>query len=181
MNAAARRRNQLHTRFVNATTPSAVTSDASSVGAAARTGDREALRAIGARGGKARAERERHRRETRQAEVVLATIADRRAALERAAAAVEASNVDETRRATAMVAVIRELNTMDGYDELAREVERLRQALANAAAMGHGQTITLASPWDEPTGGQPVTVSTNSHSYSADVDQSVDHDAAGAR
>lgn len=147
---------------MDATRRSDPVSDAGSVGSAARSGDRAALRALGSIGGKRAAERAAARKATTAADVHLSTVSEMRTFVTQLAGELKAANLDEARKATAGAALIRALAELDGFSELVRERDALRTEVAMLRA-GHAvtdRTFTTSlgdAPEPDATGPSPGT------------------------
>ncbi len=105
---------------------------------------------LGKRGGAAKAKREAERKLTVASAMILATIDQRRAQLERAAGEVRASNVDETKKATALVAVIKCLGELDGFAEMPKRIAALEQELMLLRTTG-GSGMVYSTSFSGPS------------------------------
>ncbi len=109
--------------------------------------------------------------------VALETVAERRAVLATAVAALQVAEINEAQKVNALAAAIRLLNDMEGFDGMARELDRLRTALASAVAIAAtGGVFVVRRPWDTGASGTatvaPVDASAVSRGDSA-------HDTTG--
>ena len=140
------------TQTVDATARQTLDPDVSSIGAAARTGSRAALAAMGRIGGKRRAERARERKAGEAAAVLLGTVGDMRTFLEARAGEVAASDECATAKANAAARLVGALTELDGLGALARENASLRTECALLRARvgtGEGLRLTWSDDPDE--------------------------------
>ncbi len=126
--------------------------DGQSIGAAARKGDREALRTLAALGGKRAHENAAKRKAAIAAEVHLGTVGEMREFITRLAGELQAADLDAARKSTAGAALIRALAELDGFSELVKERDALRGEVALLRAMGAGdRAIKLTWSEDDET------------------------------
>lgn len=124
--------------------------DTATVSARAKAGDSEALATLGRKGASVRWERARQRKAEHAAQIALSTVAERQRVLADQVAQLQASGVDDAKKTQALVAAIRELNNMDGFDALAREVETLR-AEVTAYRASHATAQAIVLRWHDGT------------------------------
>ncbi len=137
-----------HVRAMDAIERLDIVANASSDGAAARAGDRDALRKLGSIGGKRRAERALARKTSIAAEIHLATVGEMRSFVTQLAGELKAADLDEARKATAGAALIRALSELDGLSEIVKERDALRAEVALLRAMGGGDRVVRLA-WSE--------------------------------